>query len=183
MSVQKKSKGVAVAAAVLLAHSLLAACSSPTTRVEEGSSAAAPSKSPVQPAVVQQAVAAYRAMWADMEGAATTSDASSPQLADHASGAALRLLQYMLSKDRQEGLVAKGSAILSPEVTSAKPSENPTRVDIQDCFDDTHWLLYKLDGSLKNNVPGGHYATTAKAQLTDGQWKIMELHLGNVGSC
>ena len=126
---------------------------------------------------------AYRAMWADEEAAATTSDASSPRLADHASGAALRLLQYGLTKDHQQGLVAKGSARLSPEVTSVQPTDDPTRVNIRDCFDDTHWLLYKQNGSRRSDVPGGHYATTATVELTDGRWKVTSLYLGSVGSC
>jgi hypothetical protein len=181
--VQRKSKGVAIAVAALLASGVLTACSSSGTPSHGSPSGDAPSSSLPQSASVQQAVAAYRAMWVDMEAAATTSDPSSPRLADHASGAALRLLQYGLSKNRQQGLITKGSVQLSPEVANTQPSGNPTRVDLRDCSDDSHWLLYKRDGSLQNDVPGGHYAVTATVQLTNGRWSVTHLSLGAVGSC
>jgi hypothetical protein len=142
-----------------------------------------PSPSATDPSGKDGALAAYRAMWADMEAAGVTADTNSPRLHDHASGAALRLLKFGLSKERNKGVVVKGKLILSPEVISATPSRHPDRVEISDCSDSTHWLLYKPDGDLQNNVPGGHYVTTATAQLNDGQWMVTQLHLGEIGSC
>lgn len=131
----------------------------------------------------EAAVATYRSMWVDMEQAGRTADVDSPRLSDHATGAALQLLKYGLSKDRQDGVVAKGTVSVSPRVVSAEPPRDPSLVQIQDCFDDTRWLIYKADGTLKNDVPGGHYDTKATVQHTRDGWKVVKLYLGAVGSC
>jgi hypothetical protein len=132
---------------------------------------------------VEDAVAAYRAMWKDLEAAGRTADPNAQQLGDHASGGALRLLKYGLAKDRQDGVVAKGYVVLTPQVESATPATTPKQVKITDCSDDSHWLLYKPDGTLKNNVPGGHYKTQATIQRTGDDWKVTELTMGETGSC
>jgi hypothetical protein len=132
---------------------------------------------------VDAAVAAYRAMWQDLEAAGLTADPDSPRLGDHATGAALRLLKYGLSKDRQDGVIAKGAVILSPLVESAAPANMPTRVTIEDCTDSSHWLVYKPDGTLKNDVPGGHHDTKATVQRFGSEWSVVDLTMGEAGSC
>jgi hypothetical protein len=132
---------------------------------------------------VADAVAAYRAMWKDLEAAGRSADPNAPQLGDHATGGALRLLKYGLTKDRQEAVVAKGYVVLSPQVKSATPATAPTQVGIMDCSDDSHWLQYKKTGRLKDQVPGGHHLTDATVQLQNGSWKVSDFYLHEVGTC
>ena len=132
---------------------------------------------------IDGAVTTYRAMWKDLEVAGLTSDPTSPRLGDHAAGAALRLLKYGLSEDRRDGVIIKGAVALSPQVDSATPATAPTLVKILDCADDTHWLLYKPDGTLKDDVPGGHFATRATVQRIGQGWMVTNLTMGDDASC
>ncbi|MDI5974036.1 hypothetical protein POF50_032625 [Streptomyces sp. SL13] len=125
------------------------------------------------------ALVTYRAMWSDLEEAGVTADADSPVLGDHATGAALRLLKYGLSKDRRDHVVVKGTVILAPRVVS----ENSIRVAVEDCTDSSHWLVYKSDGTLEDAVPGGHHDTEATMRRFGRDWKVEDLAMGPVGSC
>ena len=165
---------------------LLAGCGSgtpsaashhPTTTVR---STSAPS--PSQQATTA-ALAAYRAMWADMVVAARTANYQSPSLADHASGNALALLVHGLAVNRQTGIVTRGQPTMDPKVVSVSSPTNPTQVDIVDCFNDANWLRYKVSGGLQNNVPGGRHHTTATVTDTAGVWKVTELQVGAAGTC
>lgn len=127
----------------------------------------------------EEALAAYRAMWHDLTVASKTSDASSPLLDDHARGGALELLKYGLRKSQKEGLVSRGAPKVDPVVTAADAG----KVVLADCVDDTDWLLYKRNGELKNEVPGGHLKTDATVQRTDGVWKVTDLYMDKAGSC
>jgi hypothetical protein len=139
-------------------------------------------ESPSQQAA-STALAAYRAMWADMVIAAQTANYQLPSLADHASGNALALLVHGLAVDRQEGIVTRGQPTMDPQVVSVSPPTDPTQVDIVDCFNDTNWLNYKVSGGLQNNVPGGRHHTTATVEDTAGVWKVAELQVGVAGTC
>lgn len=132
----------------------------------------------------REATAAYRAMWADMVAAAKTADYQSPQLAQHAAGAALAQLVRGLYTNQRLGIAAKGEPVLDPTVTKATPPTDPTTVAIEDCFDDTNWLNHiAATGELQNDVPGGRHATAATVSKIDGVWKVTELAVGAVGTC
>lgn len=122
-------------------------------------------------------------MWADEVAAAATADYQSPLLARHAAGAALSLLVRGLYTYRQKGLVAKGQPVTHPQVTSLSPAADPTQATVLDCFDDTHWLVYKVSGGLENAVPGGHRRVTAVVQDVGGVWKVTGLTTGAEGTC
>ena len=172
--------------ALLAALSLGAAgCASEAPpRARDNGGAPPPRPSSSQPvAGVEVAIAVYRAMWSDLELAGRTADPNAPQLGDHATGAALQLLKYGLSKDRQDGVVARGHVVLSPQVESATPAAAPTQVRIKDCSDDSHWLQYKKSGGLKDQVPGGHHLTDATVQWQSGSWKVSDFYLHEVGTC
>lgn len=126
-----------------------------------------------------EALAAYRAMWHDLTLASRTSDASSPLLDDHAGGGALELLRYGLRKSQKEGLVSKGAPKVDPDVVTAGAG----KVVVADCVDDSGWLLYKRNGELKDDVPGGHLKTDATVQRVHGIWKVTDLYMHEVGSC
>lgn len=172
--------------AVVVLGGLLAGCGSgaPSSASHHPSTTV---RSTVTPNPSQQAeaaaLAAYRAMWADMVIAARTSDYQSPILAEHASGNALALLIHGLAVNRQEGIVSRGQPTMDPQVLSMSPAAGPTQVDIVDCFDDAHWLNYKVSGGLQNNVPGGRHHTTATVVDTAGVWKVTELQVGAAGTC
>jgi hypothetical protein len=173
-------RGAVLALALVL---LLPAC--------HGGGSSPPSHSPTVPAspdsasdiARRDALAAYQAMWADMAAAARTADYKSPLLPQHAAKAALSLLVRGLYTDKRLGIVVKGHPVTHARVVSVSPSSNPTTAQIVDCFDDTHWLNYKVTGGLQNNVPGGLHHTTATVTEIDGAWKVIELHVEASGTC
>ena len=77
------------------------------------------------------ALAAYRAMWADMVTASLTSDYQSPLLPEHASGEALSVLVQGLAKNQAQGIVAKGEPVLHPQITSLDAGREPDPGDHQ----------------------------------------------------
>jgi len=141
--------------------------------------------SPASPATIarQEALAAYQAMWEDMATAAKTADYRSPLLAQHASGAALSILVRGLYTDKRMGVVVKGQPVTNAHVVSLFPPASPTKASIVDCFDDRHWLNYKVSGGLQNNVPGGLHYTTATVSNIAGVWKVTQLHVESSGTC
>jgi hypothetical protein len=118
-----------------------------------------------------------------MAAAARTADYKSPLLPQHSAKAALSLLVRGLYTDKRLGIVVKGHPVTHARVVSVSPSSNPTTAHIVDCFDDTHWLNYKVTGGLQNNVPGGLHHTTATVTDIDGAWKVTELHVEASGTC
>jgi len=84
---------------------------------------------------------------------------------------------------KREGVITKGQPVLDPVVTSLTPPGDPTRAEIRDCFDATHWLNYKVTGGLQNNNPGGRHLTTAIVQDTGWMWKVTRLVVRGVGTC
>ncbi|MYX07738.1 hypothetical protein GTW98_13140 [Streptomyces sp. SID8375] len=118
-------------------------------------------------------------MWRDLAVASETSDAASPLLDDHATGGALELMKYGLRKAKADDIVSKGVPRVHPQVVSATSQE----VVLRDCVDSTGWLEYKLNGELKNDVPGGHEKAEATVRLSSGIWKVSKLYLHEAGSC
>ncbi|MER6062420.1 hypothetical protein ABT167_14745 [Streptomyces sp. NPDC001792] len=125
------------------------------------------------------AVAVYRAMWDDVVIAARTSDAEQPQLDDHAGGGALQLLRHMMQEDKRQGVVTKGRPKFAPQVVKVGAST----VVIQDCADGSRWLQYAKDGSLKDDVPGGHHRVDATVRKHGRRWLVESLYIGEVGTC
>ena len=81
------------------------------------------------------------------------------------------------------GIITKGQPTFHPRLLRYLRSETPTQATITDCVSDAHWLDYKTDGGLVNNIPGGNRATTAIAVATDGIWKVTQLAVQAVGTC
>jgi hypothetical protein len=122
-------------------------------------------------------------MWADLVGAARTSDFQSPLLSEHASGDALSLFVQGLARDQLHGIVTRGEPALHPQVVSLSPSGDPTKATVADCFDDTHWVEYTTSGGLAKNAPGGRRSTTAVVNESYGIWKVTQLTVGATGTC
>ncbi|MFE3646450.1 hypothetical protein ACFXO2_01120 [Streptomyces sp. NPDC059152] len=126
-----------------------------------------------------EALAAYRAMWRDLTTASETSDAAFPKLGDHATGGALELMKYGLRKAKEDKVVSKGAPRVNPRIIKAASQE----VALQDCVDARNWLEYKLNGELKNNVPGSHFRADATVRRSEGTWKVSKLYMYESGTC
>lgn len=189
-----RRRGCRISAAAL-SLTVVAACSggggpqahAPTTTKATGSTrpVATTTSTPLDQAALarRQALAAYEAMWRDMTVAARTADYTSALLPQHASGAALATLVHGLYTEQRLGFVSKGSPSIDPAVTGVSPPPNPTSVTIRDCFDDTHWLNYKPDGTPQDNKPGGRHRTAATVTVDAGVWKVTQLSVGALGTC
>ncbi len=179
------SLGGTVALLALLATS---ACADGTS---DAPASARPSPSPASPTASltaaqvaeRDALAAYRGMWEDWVAVAETSDYESPRMARHASGSALTLAYRAVYTNWQNGVVSKGSPGLNPRITAADPADRPERVTVVDCVDTTHWLNYKPDGSLQDDVPGGRSQSQALVLFRDDAWKVDQLVLQDKGTC
>ncbi|WP_240167513.1 hypothetical protein [Streptomyces noursei] len=125
------------------------------------------------------ALEAYRAMWRDLTKASETSDAAFPTLGDHATGGALELMKYGLRKGKEDKVVSKGAPKVNPKIIRATGRE----VVLRDCVDARNWLEYKLNGELKNNVPGSHFRADATVRPSEGVWKVSHLYMHESGSC
>jgi hypothetical protein len=180
----RRQRSLPAALAVLVLSVALTACGSGSTSASSTTTPVSSTTTTVGPVTPATAVLdAYRAMWADLVTAATTSDYQSPLLAQHASGNALTIFVQGLARDQLADIVTKGQPVLDPRVTSLTPAVDPTHATIADCFDDTHWVEYKVTRGLAKNSPGGRRATTAVLAKKDGVWKVTQITIGKTGTC
>lgn len=133
-----------------------------------------PSASPEDPAV-----AAYVAMWDDAAVASHTSDADHPRLDDHATGEALTLLRYIMEEHAKAGQVARGAPTHGVHVVESKGD----RRELQDCMDDTDWLMYEKNGELANQVPGSRGLVDATVERRQDEWIVTEVFLHEAATC
>lgn len=140
------------------------------------------SLSPAQ-AAERDALAAYRGMWEDWVALAASGDYQDPRLADHTSGEALETIYEAVYLDQGGGRRARGEPVLAPVVTSAEPAEDPTRVVVEDCVDDSDWLTYLPDGRLADDEPGGRRRTEALVVSGGDGWKVDKFVVQTVGTC
>jgi hypothetical protein len=129
------------------------------------------------------ALAAYRAMFDDWIAVAATSDYQNPRLTQHASGDAGLLLYKAVYLNHTDGVVAKGRPAISPRVTAVGPAPERDRATIIDCVDTTNWLIYKQNGELQDETPGGRRFVQALALRTGGTWKVNQLVVQAIGTC
>jgi hypothetical protein len=174
---------------------ILAACSSGTTTPSSGApqptgqapTTSAPSTTAlsVVDKAKQDALASYRGMWQDFVAAGTTSDWQSPKLGRYATGIALTNMSRALYADHYNGLVTKGEPTYEPAVSSVDPADNPNKIVITDCSDDSRWLKYKAStGQPANDTPGGrHLINAIVLKQADGSWKVSEYGVHEVGTC
>ncbi|MFH9964902.1 hypothetical protein ACH4PR_26490 [Streptomyces mirabilis] len=126
-----------------------------------------------------EAVAAYRAMWADTEAAARSADAKHPRLDDHAEQNALWLLQDVMEKARKAGVTIEGSVVVEPTVVDS----GKDKVELQDCIDGSKWVQVKPGGS-SDGLSGGRRRAKATVVRTSGdKWKVSDLYWEGVGTC
>lgn len=124
----------------------------------------------------EEAVEAYLGMMgavveASLEGAEDHSD-----LERYARGRALELTTAML-----DGAKATGEPVLRPEVTDVDLETVPASIMVEDCMDNTEWVLEghaPRDASEKNTRL--YRATVIEAEQ---QWQVEDLWAGEPNAC
>lgn len=127
----------------------------------------------------QDAISAYRGMWAAFVEAGKTADPDAPDLRKYATDEALKRIVSALFTNREHKQVLRGDLVIDPKVTATYASQ----VTILDCVNDEKWLVYNASGGLYNNVPGGRHKTTATVKPADGAWKVSTFALEKAGTC
>ena len=163
------------------AITLLAACSSGSAPARSSAASppvAAASASPSNP--TQQALAAYTAMWGDVQALSESSDYTNPRLGNHLDGQAYMTISENMSVNKAHGIIGLGVPILHPRVLTTSAAT----VTVADCMDDTHWLEYYASTRKPiDNTPGGHRYTTATVTDENGTWKVTNIDTRGDGSC
>lgn len=126
---------------------------------------------------------AYTGMWHVYVVAARTADYQPGPLSRYAAGDALTVLTRSLYNDHQNGIVGRGSPVLSPEVTSITPATAPDAAALTDCADDTHWLEYTTSGKPASGQPAGRHRIYARLRLFGSEWKVTYLVVEPAGTC
>lgn len=155
----------------------LSASSTPSS-----SPSSSPSRSPVD-AAREDALTAYRNMWAAFVRASHTSNPDAPALRRYARRQALHLIVSGLYTARDQDLVGKGTVRMRPRVTGVQPPQAPRRVSVTDCVDDSKWLTYHKNGGLLDAQPGGRHRTTAVVINTTTGWKVDSFVLKDTHTC
>lgn len=173
-------------ALALTATAALAACSSGAIAAPKATAtstrpfAAAATVSPSPSAPAQLALAAYTAMWGDVQALSETSNYTDPRLGDHLDGQAYTTVAQNMSVEKADGIIALGAPVLHPSVITA----TATTVTLRDCLDDAHWLTYyAATRKPTDNVPGGHRYVAATVTDENGTWKVTILDTKGEGTC
>lgn len=172
--------------ALALTAALVAAGCSTTTPAQKsepartGTAMVPTSAAPSASASARLALAAYAAMWGDVQAAGTTSNYQDPRLAEHLDGKALLTVSENMAADQAHGIVELGTPVPHPRVITATAST----ATLADCLDDTGWLTYyAATRTLTDNVPGGHRYVTATVADENGTWKVTILDTRGEGTC
>ncbi|WP_160050073.1 hypothetical protein [Nocardiopsis sp. FR4] len=119
---------------------------------------------------------AYRGMMRAVVDASLEGAVDHPDLEKYAQGQALQLTTEML-----DGATASGEPVLRPEVAESDLEGDPRTVVVEDCMDNTAWVL---EGQPPRDSAGTNTRLyTATVILVDGRWKVEELWLGEQGAC
>ncbi|MFC0531356.1 hypothetical protein [Phytohabitans kaempferiae] len=122
-------------------------------------------------------------MWTTYARAGATADPHAPDLERYATGLALTTLRNGLAGYRKRGQRLKGNLITSPRVHSASPSHDPSTVTVADCMDTSDFLVYRSDGRLADDEPGGRRAALATVVHGPAGWRVASFGIQEVGSC
>ena len=133
----------------------------------------------------QQALEAYRGMWAAYAKAGLTANPDEPDLARYTTADALAVLVKGLTTYRDAGHILKGDLVTHPSIKDSGASSDSSSIDVVDCLDDTRFLVYvAATGALLNDTPGGRRSTTAVVVDTGGNtWKVTSFAVKGVGTC
>jgi hypothetical protein len=148
----------------------LASCSSDGTPEAEPSTttSSAPTTTTAAPDPHAEAVAAYRAFWADYLAAADPMNPEDARLAEHATGEELAAVRSAFLAIKAAGHVIRGTLDLAPRVASA----DATTVVISDCYDDRTGLYSAETGVRQDKDDPARRRVTATVVFIDGTWKV-----------
>jgi hypothetical protein len=128
-------------------------------------------------------LAAYRGFWRAATAAEARPGRRHPQLARYATDKALAAEQATIVLYRQQGIIGRGEAKLSPEVVSISLAS--AQAVIRDCLDLTDVeAVYRSTG--KSAIAAGQsrrHVATAKAAVYDGRWLLTELVADRTRPC
>lgn len=186
----------AVGAAVLAAagcastNAATTAGAAPNATIKQSPSTASASTDPAAPvdqnsAQAKAALAAYRAMWADVVSVEQTMNDQNLRLTDHLTGAALSYFQRAIHTNKLDGYVAKGEpTLLSPAVKEITGTGDSAQLLVQDCVDENPFKLYTSDGTpVTASANGRHMTQALVTRQSDGSLKISAFVFNPAGSC
>ncbi|MGH3493292.1 MAG: hypothetical protein ACRDRL_17795 [Sciscionella sp.] len=182
MSIKQATRLVAAAACAAL---LVTSCDSTTNSQPDTAATRTPtnrttSPSPSEGSSARQALAAYRAMWTDVQVLSATANYTDPRLGEHLAGQAYTTISENMSVEKAHGIIALGAPVLHPSIVTA----TSTRVTMRDCLDDSHWLTYyAATHKLSDTAPGGHRYVAATVTDENGAWKVTVLDTRGEGTC
>lgn len=163
-----------VCAVLVVALSGCAASEAEPEQIEASAPLAAPSTS--GPSPEEEAVEVYLGMMGAVVEASLDGDEDHPDLERYARGRALELTMAML-----DGAKAMGEPVLRPEVTDVDLEADPASIVVEDCMDDTAWVLEGHPPPASSDVNTRPY--TATVTLVEEEWKVEELWLGEPNTC
>jgi hypothetical protein len=170
--------GICGVAGVLAVH-VLAGCA-----LESDSGSAEPSPTPTEaePSATAEELAldAYESMWDVVVEASHEGETEPPELDTYAEDQALALMQHALSGAQEDGAEVTGEPEIAPEVVAASPSPQPDSVEIEDCIDDSQWLLDAESPSPEAEERRQVDATVAFDGLS---WRVSEMRIWEHGTC
>lgn len=129
---------------------------------------------PASPSPEELALEAYRGMWGVVVEGSHEGSVGHPDLELYASGQAFELTSAML-----HGAVATGEPAMDPEVVDSDLAGSPATVSVEDCIDDSAWLVENGN----EEIEGGPRLVKATIVANDGEWLVDDLWLEDYGSC
>lgn len=155
----------------------LTGCTTPEAEPDQAE-ASTPLAAPSTPAPSseEEAVDAYLGMMGAVVEASLEGTEDHPDLKVYARGQALELTTAML-----DGAKAMGEPVLRPEVTDVDLESDPASIVVEDCMDDTAWVLEGHPFPDSSHVNTRLY--TATVTLVEEEWKVEELWLGEPNAC
>lgn len=127
-----------------------------------------------EPSPEDLALDAYLGMMGALVDGASQGATEHPDLERFATGQALELANDMLT-----GARTTGEPVLDPRIAAADLAADPPSIRIEDCVDDSRWLV-------EGGTAGDEAATRlveATATRQGDAWKIEELWLEDYGPC
>ncbi|MFY7064699.1 hypothetical protein ACOQFV_02440 [Nocardiopsis changdeensis] len=101
-----------------------------------------------------------------------------PDLERFADGQALQLTRDMLAGHDS---VATGEPVLTPQAAEVDLRQDPPRVVVEDCVDETDWVMEGYESTSAGERSTRLFVATVTEQ--EGEWKVGELWLGEIDGC
>ncbi|MGM7439896.1 hypothetical protein [Streptomyces tunisiensis] len=140
---------------------------------EASTSPAAPSADPDEPVE-----AAYRKYWEEKVKAYAKASVQGTDLKKYAVAEALTTAEAEVQALEEKGVVATGSPVLAPKVTSVDTNRKVPRGTLSDCTDVSDWTLVQQSSGADVTLPSDRltkYVTEAVAEKWYGRWVIVKV--------